>query len=225
MIRMLYKATNTILALAAIVLTLASGRALAQTPDGEIPAQAEDCSGLSGAVFGLCTAYCEAQDCDVHPRPSCAQLRVLFQQLTGSSTFPCDPRCGNGAIEQGEECDPPGSGCAAGDICNQACVCERVPSCPVCGDGVVAPREQCDDGGESVLCDDDCTFRVCGDRNINETAGEQCDEGGESVLCDDDCTRPVCGDGNVNEHAGEQCELDSDCGSGFQCVGCTCELI
>ena len=32
------------------------------TPDGMPPSQETVCDGLSGAAFGLCNAFCEAQD-------------------------------------------------------------------------------------------------------------------------------------------------------------------
>ena len=45
------------------------------TPDDEPPALESDCDGLPGAAYGLCVAYCEAQDCDTHPgKRSCDVL-------------------------------------------------------------------------------------------------------------------------------------------------------
>ena len=35
---------------------------LAQTADGETPAQEPVCDELNGALYGLCVAYCEAMD-------------------------------------------------------------------------------------------------------------------------------------------------------------------
>ena len=91
------------------------GRAFALgTPDGQPPSRETVCDGLHGAAFGLCNAYCEAQDCDVHPRPSCAQLRKNFLKKTGSPVFPCDripceisgaPAC-NGTCPKGKTCTP-----------------------------------------------------------------------------------------------------------------------
>lgn len=72
------------------------GQLYAQTPDGTPPSQETTCSGLSGEAYGLCVAYCEAQDCDVNPtKHSCEQLRKNFEELTGSPIFPCDipPTC------------------------------------------------------------------------------------------------------------------------------------
>ena len=44
-----------------------SGSVMAQTPDGETPANEGVCDVLIGAtpgLYGLCNAYCEAQDLD-----------------------------------------------------------------------------------------------------------------------------------------------------------------
>lgn len=48
---------------------MVGGSAIAQTPDGETPANEGVCSGLqapgiSPGLYGLCVAYCEAQDLD-----------------------------------------------------------------------------------------------------------------------------------------------------------------
>src|SRR5262249_14691769 len=54
-------------ALAFFVIAVAWQASSAKTPDDMPPSQEQVCSGLQGAAFGLCNAYCEAQDCDVHP--------------------------------------------------------------------------------------------------------------------------------------------------------------
>jgi hypothetical protein len=156
--RVLYRIQSVTIALVVILLTLGLGSALAKTPDGETPAEEQVCSGLSGAAFGLCNAYCEAQDCDVHPRPSCDRLRLNFQRLTGSATFPCEVRCGNGVVEPGEECDPPGDPCSRTEICNDDCACEPLP---FCGDGEVnQPGEDCDPPddpcSDAETCSENC---------------------------------------------------------------------
>ena len=70
------------------------------------------CSGLTKAEFGLCRAYCDAQECPVrNPEPrSCERLRNALFRTTGASDFPCDlpaPLCGNDVVdvEEWEECD------------------------------------------------------------------------------------------------------------------------
>jgi hypothetical protein len=50
-------------------LAMVSGGAMAQTPDGETPANEGACdvlkaSGVTPSLYGLCVAYCEAQDLD-----------------------------------------------------------------------------------------------------------------------------------------------------------------
>lgn len=52
--------------LCAFVLVSSVGAALAQTGDGETPAEEQACDKYQGegARYGLCVAYCEAQDCD-----------------------------------------------------------------------------------------------------------------------------------------------------------------
>src|SRR5512139_705262 len=134
-------------ALVALLVTLHPGALSAKTPDGAPPSQETVCSGLTGAAFGLCNAYCEAQDCDVHPRPSCPVLRRNFEKLTGSAVFPCDQRCGNGTIDRGEDCD----------LCTADCTCPA----PVCGNGMLDPGEDCDPPGspcaDGVTCRPDCT--------------------------------------------------------------------
>jgi len=69
-----------------------AGAAFAQgTPDGVTPAVEQICSNLRGASFGLCVAYCEANDCDLEPgSKECATLRANYAKITGTSTFPCD---------------------------------------------------------------------------------------------------------------------------------------
>lgn len=61
------------------------------TPDGVTPAVEAVCSKVKGAGYGLCVAYCEANDCDLEPGSrECARLRENYTAITGSSTFPCD---------------------------------------------------------------------------------------------------------------------------------------
>jgi hypothetical protein len=73
------------------------------TPDGSPPAEEQVCeeAGLMGAAFGLCVAYCEANDCDLDPdAQACARLRANYAKITGELFFPCE-----GDVEDPE--DPP----------------------------------------------------------------------------------------------------------------------
>ena len=63
------------------------------TPDGQPPAEEQICdpaAGLRGAAYGLCVAYCEANDCETQPdKHACGVLLGNFQRITGESTIPC----------------------------------------------------------------------------------------------------------------------------------------
>jgi hypothetical protein len=98
----------------ALGVTVLATPAVAGTPDGKTPAREDVCNPLKGAAYGTCNAYCEAQDCDGHARPSCNSLRRKFKKLTGTTVFPCDkkpcgfeaaPLCG-GSCQDGYECMP-----------------------------------------------------------------------------------------------------------------------
>ena len=50
-----------------------------------------DAAGLRGAAYGLCVAYCEANDCEIQPdRHACDVLRANYAKMTGEDLFPCD---------------------------------------------------------------------------------------------------------------------------------------
>lgn len=74
---------------------------LKKTPDGQTPAEEDVCDVYrgEGPAFGLCNAFCEAQDCDAPGRKNdtaCLQLRDNFARLTGEPRFPCE--AGGGCI-------------------------------------------------------------------------------------------------------------------------------
>ena len=63
------------------------------TPDEQPPAEELPCdaAGLRGAAYGLCIAYCEANDCEIQPdKTACDRLRANYAKLTGEDLFPCD---------------------------------------------------------------------------------------------------------------------------------------
>lgn len=86
---------NKNLTLAAAFLVLAIP-AMASTPDGQTPSEETICDDQSGAAYGLCTAYCEAMDCDsAAPHASataCSRVGSKFLQFTGNPV-PCDVSC------------------------------------------------------------------------------------------------------------------------------------
>jgi cysteine-rich repeat protein len=141
--------------------------------------------------------------------------------------------CGNGVIEQGEECDDgnrlDGDGC--GPLCGveTGWACSEEPSVceSLCSNGVIDSGEQCDGEdlggndcetipggytGGTLHCSASCLFDTtgcilpsCGDGNID--ANEECDDGNTSNQdeCLNNCQQAVCGDGYVNVGV-EECD-------------------
>lgn len=85
------------------IFAMFAGSALAQTADGQTPAEESVCDVLDGAAWGLCNAYCEAMDCDsADPnasRVACDKVKGKFASL-GQGNLPCEPvvcPCGTAA--------------------------------------------------------------------------------------------------------------------------------
>src|SRR5262245_49128073 len=86
------------------------------------------------------------------------------------------PSCGDGILDAGETCDPPGS--PAG---NNGNTCRA--DCTVCGDGVTQPGEMCDDGNgvDTDGCNNNC-IAPCS-VVINKTVAPD-DGSGGGTACD-----------------------------------------
>ena len=110
------------------------------------------------------------------------------------------PRCGDGKVDEGEDCD-------GGENCDNTCRFD-FSNC-TCGDGKVTRElgEQCDDGnnldgdGCSRKCQVEQTSQaVCGNGKVE--GNEACDEGvnnGKAGYCSTECTEII------------ECYTDSDC--------------
>jgi len=188
------------------------------------------------ATFGLAegnTYEIAVFHADRHPRESNYQLT-----LSGFSTnrSDCTPRCGDGVVAAGEECDcgdgtgtlPAGCPQANADGVYGGCASDCRYG-PFCGDGFQDPEEECDDGVNTAVtgasaCGPGCLMPpYCGNGTIDP--GEDCDLGegnntGEYGGCNADCSfAPRCGDGNVD--AGEECDDGLNIGGyGYCDVGC-----
>lgn len=129
-------------------------------------------------------------------------------------------RCGNGVIDEGEQCDGavmPDSA-PEGAVCNANCQGWSVDAPAECGNGAIEDGEVCD--GEALpegapataKCKADCSgLEACGNGAIDE--GEECDPGAalpdgteEGSACLDTCEikGPNCGNGAIDE--GEECD-------------------
>ena len=90
------KLPSYIAATALFALVCGAGMALAigkGTRDESPPAEESVCddAGLVGAAYGLCVAYCEANDCDAFPdSQACDRLYNDYSKITGAESFPCD---------------------------------------------------------------------------------------------------------------------------------------
>jgi cysteine-rich repeat protein len=143
---------------------------------------------------------------------SCANSNVY-----GSET------CGDGIIDEGEECDDGNK--ENNDGCNFSCQYELFPDC---GNGTLDINEECDDGniangdGCNVICKIEL-YPNCGDGVVD--SDEECDDSntqsgdGCSSTCQNEFY-PDCGNGTVD--LDEECD-DSNTQDGDGCSS-TCEI-
>jgi cysteine-rich repeat protein len=111
-----------------------------------------------------------------------------------------EPQCGNGQVEDGEQCDD-GTGNNDTGACTTGC------KDAACGDGLVqAGVEECDEGAQNDdtgACTADCKDAACGD-GLVQTGVEECDEGAQNDdtgTCTTGCKDAACGDGFVQTGA------------------------
>ncbi|MBK6513889.1 MAG: DUF4215 domain-containing protein [Polyangiaceae bacterium] len=237
-------------------------------PDGDACTAGNECESDSCVddvcCDSLCDGTCEA--CNViGSEGACTAFVADSDPDNECGADVCDGasecRCSNG-VDDGLETDIDCGGgvcgtCAVGDSCggpsdctSDTCV-NNVCVAPGCGDGFVSGTDQCDGNGtgtpgETSTCDDDCTFRVCGDSNVNTTGLEACDDGdatggdgcgatclveaGYSCTGEPSVCTPICGDGVVtgseqcdqgggNVANGDGCSSTCQTETGFACSG------
>jgi cysteine-rich repeat protein len=115
-----------------------------------------------------------------------------FNSVGPEDCEPEEPVCGDGELDDGEECDDGNN--TDGDGCSATCTIEEPPPPePFCGDGELDEGEECDDGnntdgdGCSEECDIEGPEPVCGNGIVEP--GEQCDDGNtdDNDSCNNAC--------------------------------------
>ena len=134
---------------------------------------------------------------------------------TGSPTTGPAPVCGDGIVDDGEECD------VGADNADDA-ACTTMCKAAVCGDGLVqAGVEACDDGNQvdDDECSNSCALASCGDGLVQP--GEACDDGNadDTDMCLATCLAASCGDGAVQKDV-ELCDDGNQDDTDACLVGC-----
>jgi hypothetical protein len=200
--------------------------------DGDLQNPPELCdqgsfNNLTAYGVGLCTDQCA-------PAPYCGDKAVDGQfgekcddgvntGQPGSCMQDCKgwvplSTCGNGVVDQGEECDDGSHNGGSESNCDAHC---RIH----CGNGVVDQGEECDDGVNDDSyggCTWNCQYgSYCGDGIKN--GPEQCDRGSSNdpaaygkATCTTSCKNGgYCGDGRVQSPP-ESCDGQANCTSACQ---------
>jgi cysteine-rich repeat protein len=174
-----------------------------------------------------------------------------FYTCTNASPSVCTSsiKCGNGKVDPGEICDPPGTdGCKAG--CKSFDPDTTMSS--QCGNSIIEGSETCDPPMVGQGCALGCKVEagwtcpqagacfknpVCGDSIVQKSQNEECDPpnvgNGCAANCKAEagwtcvglgpstCVKPVCGNKIVDP--GEKCDDGSAAGNHDGCFGCLIE--
>ena len=184
------------------------GDKIKKNPDGS----KQDDEGCDGSAF-----MCDPQEKKT-VKACTTDCRCEYAPLPAPQPNP-DPLadCGNGKVNIGEDCDPPGTPLCQPEgimVCNSNCVCVSTTGGQVvCGDGSVDPPETCDDGATTPGdgCDSACTTE----------SGWTCT--GEPSTC-----TAICGDGlirgteacdDTNVAPGDGCSGTCSVEAGYTCTG------
>ncbi|MCA9657262.1 MAG: DUF4215 domain-containing protein [Myxococcales bacterium] len=169
-------------------------------------------TGTTGTGTGTTTGTTGGSNSDSDSTSTSTSGSTTMATETGGETTGTDPFCGDGAVDDGEECDDGND--VDTDMCTNAC------TLAVCGDGIIGPGEACDDGNDNNgdECTNECALASCGDGELQD--GEACDDGNddETDACLNSCIAASCGDGIV--HFGVE---DCDDGNGDETDDCTSE--
>ena len=140
---------------------------------------------------------------------------LFISQLTVNlrNALTC-PGCGNGRLDPGEQCDPPGANCASGEACSTDC------GCVICHD-------LCTTGAPLAVGCGACVATVCAaDPACCSAAWDSKCVGEANVLCGaacacESCGANVCGNGVCEQARGEtECNCAADCAGAAVCAAC-----
>lgn len=135
------------------------------------------------------------------------------------------PRCGDGVLTGGEQCDGADSPACAG-LCQVDCTCPP----PVCGNGVIESGEDCDGSAPGLCVDVGGNCGAPGAADACVCCGEQVCAPGLSCCGTDSCLMSPFGFGVCLPEsctAPDQCPIPfTDCQDGHCCgpVGATCAI-
>ena len=152
--------------------------------------------GDSGSPVGICLDRCAPLTPDCRSGYECVRV-----SLTVGLCLPI-PVCGNGIVERGEECEPPGTG-----SCDATC---QGPGTALVGVPCTSPTE-C--GGNLCLTEAaGWTGGYCSQGDCDPFSTTSCEAFGPDAVCGVldlfGATRIVCLDG---------CNHANDCRAGYQC--------
>ena len=143
---------------------------------------------------------------------------LFISQLTVNlpATLTC-PGCGNGRLDLGEQCDPPGAGCASGEACSADC------GCVVC-------HAICATGAPLAAGCDACVANVCAaDPACCSAAWDAKCVGEANVLCGTACPCESCGSNVCGNRVCEQARGETECNCAADCTGAavcaSCEAV
>ncbi len=185
--------------------------------DGQLEA-GEQCDDGNTEPGDGCSADCQTEvlpetDCsDGVDNDSDGQMDCDDSDCANATA--CQPVCGNGSVENGEECDDGNN--TAGDGCSADCQQET---------GVEDCRNGTDDDFDGLVdcADPDCTgdpacnpTPMCGNGIVE--AGEECDDA-NSVWCDG-CTNTCMNQPTVETNCGDS--NDEDCDGAIDCADTDC---